>query len=71
MEQCLNKVGTALRTFRLTSLAHLPDPEFPKSCPKAAKECQNKATKKPFAHIIGPQVETEVSAHIGTKQIHC
>ena len=33
-----NKVEIALRTFRLTSLAHLPDPlEFPKYGPKGAK----------------------------------
>ena len=25
-----NKVGTALRTFRMTSLAHFTDPECPK-----------------------------------------
>ena len=31
MEQCWNEIGTALKISRLTSLAHLPDPECPKS----------------------------------------
>ena len=34
MEHCWNKVGKALRTSRLTSLAHLPDPEGPKYGPR-------------------------------------
>ena len=33
-----NKVGTSLGTFRLTSLAHLPDPESHKYCPKWANK---------------------------------
>ena len=29
IKQCLNQAGTGLRTSRLPSLAHLPDPEYP------------------------------------------
>ena len=42
MENCWNEVGRALRTSRLNSLPHLPDPESPKYGQKGAKGGLNK-----------------------------
>jgi hypothetical protein len=42
MELCWNEVGTELRTSKLTSFGHLPDPECSKCGPRGPKSGQNK-----------------------------
>ncbi len=42
MEWCWNEVGTELRTSKLTSFGHLPDPECSKCGPRGPKSGQNK-----------------------------
>ena len=51
IEQCWNQAGTALRTSRLTSLAHLPDPEYPNYGPRGPKSGPNRL-KLPFGHTL-------------------
>ena len=49
----LNKVGTALRTFRLNILAHMPDPKCPEYGPKWAKKSPKQAENSYLATQIG------------------
>ena len=56
MEQCWNKVGTALRTSRLTSLVHLPEQECPKYGPKGPTKWPIYAENSLLAAQMVPQV---------------
>ena len=51
MKQCWNKVGMAMTTSMLTSLAHLPDPECPHYGTKGPKLAENSL----IAIQIGPE----------------
>ena len=55
MQRCWNKVGSALRTLRLNSLAQFPDQECPKYCPKGAKKWPKYAKNSLLATQISPE----------------